>query len=102
MQFSRVFIIVASVPLIALALPGGGAPGQAASAGAGETSAAGLAVWLAAAALGVPLARLLRIPAGVLIGPLLLARSRPPPACRRLRPRRSSRGRSRPSAWGWD
>lgn len=72
MQFGRVFAIVATVPFIALALPGGGAAGSPALVGPASPSATGLGVCLTAAALGVPLARRLRIPAGVLIGPLVL------------------------------
>jgi uncharacterized protein len=71
MQYGRVLLVVATVPLIAFLLPGGAAPG-----GAGAPAPAfGIEAVAAAAAVGVAgvvLARLLRAPAAGLVGPLVL------------------------------
>jgi len=76
MQFGRVLLVVASVPLLALLLgSGAGAGGGALTAGIGG-SASGLVPFLTAVGAGVAgalLARLARAPAGTLVGPLLLS-----------------------------
>jgi uncharacterized protein len=74
-QYLRVVLVTVSMPLVAAALYG-------ASGGAGSGPAttvptapwyAGLALTAGCAAVGIPLARLLRVPAGALLGPMTVA-----------------------------
>ncbi|MGI8440529.1 MAG: AbrB family transcriptional regulator [Thermoleophilaceae bacterium] len=77
MQFGRVFLIVATAPLVALVLGADGAStGGAPGAGAAPTvfdPTLGALVSLPVAVVGAVVAGRLRVPAGGLIGPLVLA-----------------------------
>jgi hypothetical protein len=74
-QYLRVVLVTVSMPVVAAALygaSGGGGPG----AGVPGPSApwpTGLALTAGCAAVGVPLTRLLKVPAGALLGPMALA-----------------------------
>ena len=73
MQYGRVLLVVATVPLLALLLASG--DGAGAGAGGRPEPVAGTEPMLAAAAVGVAglvLARLARAPAAALVGPLVL------------------------------
>lgn len=77
MQFGRVLLVVASVPLLALLLGSGSETGAGGGAGAAAFggSASGPAPFLSAVGIGIAgalLATLARAPAGALVGPLLL------------------------------
>jgi len=77
MQFGRVLLVVASVPLLALLLGSGSEPVAGGGTGAGAIGGApsGFVPFLTAAGVGVAgalLAKLARAPAGTLVGPLLL------------------------------
>jgi membrane AbrB-like protein len=71
LQYVRVLIIVALTPIVATAVfhitP------SPARAGPGSSTAAALLFLAACAGLGVPFARLVRLPAGALLGPMLAA-----------------------------
>jgi uncharacterized protein len=73
-QYLRVVLVTVSMPLVAVALygaSGGAGPG---TAGAGSAHwYVDLALTAGCAAVGVPLARLLRVPAGALLGPMTVA-----------------------------
>jgi len=69
-QYLRVLVVVLTMPVVATALPRGSALGPAAAAGAPLW--ADLALTAGAAAAGLALARLVRLPAGSLLGPMLL------------------------------
>lgn len=71
MQYLRVGLITAAMPLVAAALYGAVA-GDVAPA-AGQPWYVGLGVTVVSAALGVPLGRLTRVPAGALLGPMAVA-----------------------------
>jgi len=76
MQFGRVFLIVATAPLVALVLGGDGAGAGAPASGAVPTvldPVPGALVSVAVAVVGAVVAGRLRVPAGGLIGPLVLA-----------------------------
>ena len=79
-QYGRVLLVVASVPVLALIVgsgaEGGGIPGGGFGTGGGADGSAGLETTLAAAAVavvGVAVAALARLPAASLVGPLALA-----------------------------
>jgi uncharacterized protein len=79
-QYGRVLLVVASVPVLALIVgsgaEGGGIPGGGPGTGGGPDGSAGLETTLAAAAVavvGVAVAALARLPAASLVGPLALA-----------------------------
>ncbi len=79
-QYGRVLLVVASVPVLALIVgsgaEGGGIPGGGLGTGGGADGSAGLETTLAAAAVavvGVAVAALARLPAASLVGPLALA-----------------------------
>jgi len=71
-QYLRVLVVVLTMPVVATALPRGSAA-PAATAGTGAPLWADLALTVGAGALGLGLARLARLPAGSLLGPMLLA-----------------------------
>jgi membrane AbrB-like protein len=77
MQYARVLVVVLLTPLlIPLVFPGHHAVGAAAAAGGGGSILGGPLDWpltLAIAAAGALLARALKVPAGVLLGPMVLA-----------------------------
>ena len=73
-QYLRVVLVTVSMPVVAAALYG--ASGRAGSGASGVPAApwwAGLAVTVGCAAVGVPVARLLKVPAGALLGPMVVA-----------------------------
>lgn len=72
MQYLRVLVIIALTPVIAVALYPAG-DGGAAVAAADPSTAEALATVALCLAAGVPLARLTRLPAGVLLGPMICA-----------------------------
>lgn len=79
-QYLRVLVIVLAMPAVAAALSSGaGADAGTGAAGAAAGTAAGAPLWgdlaltVGCAAAGVVLARLVRLPAGSLLGPMLLA-----------------------------
>jgi membrane AbrB-like protein len=72
-QYLRVVLVTVSMPLVAAAVygaSGGAGSGPAAAAGPWW---AGLLLTVVCGAVGVPLARLLRVPAGGLLGPMTVA-----------------------------
>lgn len=75
MQYLRVFVVVSATPLlVAVAFPGSDGTGAAGPAGTPLIGGAGdWAATVALAAVGAVLGRGLRIPAGALLGPMLLA-----------------------------
>jgi len=77
-QYLRVVLVTVSMPLVAAAVYG--ASGGAGSGGAGSSGAAdggpwytGLLLTVVCAAVGLPLARVLHVPAGGLLGPMTVA-----------------------------
>jgi uncharacterized protein len=74
-QYLRVVLVTASMPLVAATLYGasGGAGSGAAATAATAPWYAGPALTVGCAAVGIPLARLLRVPAGALLGPMAVA-----------------------------
>jgi uncharacterized protein len=74
-QYLRVVLVTVSMPLVAAALYGasGGAGSGPATTAPAAPWYAGLALTAGCAAVGIPLARLLRVPAGALLGPMTVA-----------------------------
>ena len=72
LQYLRVLLIVVLMPLVATGVYGG-TPGAGPAAAAGPGWAAGVVFTAGCAVVGVPLARLARIPVGPLLGPMLVA-----------------------------
>jgi hypothetical protein len=72
LQYARVLLIVALTPLVA-AVAFGIQPVPHASSNGGTGWAGGLAVAVVCSAIGIPLARLVRLPAGGLLGPMIVA-----------------------------
>lgn len=71
-QYLRVGLITAAMPLVAVVLHGATAGADPAPAG-GPPWYVGLGVTAACCAVGIPLGRLTRMPAGALLGPMLVA-----------------------------
>lgn len=71
-QYLRVLLIVASVPLAVALLPSGHA-GGAVAAGPGQPWWTGAGLTALCVVVGAPLARLIRLPAATLLGPMLTA-----------------------------
>jgi membrane AbrB-like protein len=71
-QYLRVGLVTATMPVVA-ALAFGGTSGPAAAAATGPPWWHGIVLLLVCAGAGVPLARLTRMPAGGLLGPMLVA-----------------------------
>ena len=75
-QYLRVGLVTATMPVVAAVVFGAGHVGPAAGAGGGTGGApwyVGTGVTLACCAAGIPLARLVRVPAGALLGPMAVA-----------------------------
>jgi membrane AbrB-like protein len=72
-QYLRVLVILATMPVVAAALPAGHTAGPGAGSGPDAPAWAGLALTAGCGALGLLLARAVRLPAGTLLGPMLLA-----------------------------
>ena len=73
MQYLRVLVVLASIPLITSVVPAGGpAGGGLAPVNAGPLWQ-GLLFCAVVCAVGAPLAKLLRVPSGALLGPMVLA-----------------------------
>jgi membrane AbrB-like protein len=74
LQYLRVLLIVVLMPVVATGVYGAGDDGAAGAAAAGGPgAAAGVLFTVACAAVGVPLARVARVPVGALLGPMLVA-----------------------------
>jgi uncharacterized protein len=73
LQYLRVLLIVVLMPVLATAVYGGTPTAGGAGAAAGPGWAAGLLFTAFCAVVGVPLARLARIPVGPLLGPMIVA-----------------------------
>lgn len=72
-QYLRVGLVTATMPLVAAVAFGGTSGGAAAPAGAHAPWWQGLVLLVVCAGAGIPLARLTRMPAGGLLGPMLVA-----------------------------
>jgi membrane AbrB-like protein len=72
-QYLRVVLVTVSMPLVAATVYGASGGAGAGPAAAGGPWWAGLLLTVVCAAVGVPLARLLRVPAGGLLGPMTVA-----------------------------
>ncbi|MEV1290974.1 AbrB family transcriptional regulator [Pseudonocardia sp. NPDC049635] len=74
-QYLRVGLVTAMMPVVAVVLYGAqhDAPGAVPDPAAPAASWAGFAVLAVCAAAGIPLARLARVPAGALLGPMVIA-----------------------------
>jgi len=73
-QYLRVVLVTVSMPVVAALLYGAsGGAGSGAAAGPSAPWSAGLALTVGCAAVGVPVARLLKVPAGALLGPMVVA-----------------------------
>jgi uncharacterized protein len=73
MQYGRVLLVVASVPVLALLLGAEPSPGGEERSGAGALGASAVLAAAAVATLGLGLAALARVPAASLVGPLALS-----------------------------
>ena len=73
LQYIRVLIIVAAAPIVAGTVFGATASPAHSGVGAGGGWLMGMVFLVVCAAAGIPLARRLRIPAGALLGPMLVA-----------------------------
>ena len=74
-QYLRVVLVTVSMPLVAAVVFGasGGAGSGTAATGPTAPWYAGLALTVGCAVVGIPLARLLKVPAGALLGPMAVA-----------------------------
>ena len=73
MQYLRVVLVTVSMPVVAAAVYGASADAVSGPEAAGAPWYLGLLLTVVCGAVGVPLARLLRIPAGGLLGPMTVA-----------------------------
>ncbi|MHC8506205.1 AbrB family transcriptional regulator [Pseudonocardia bannensis] len=72
-QYLRVGLVTATMPVVATLVFGAGHSGAVAPAEAGAPWYPGTALLVVCCAVGIPLARLTRVPAGSLLGPLVVA-----------------------------